>query len=437
MKKAFVLDTNVLLHNAQALTVFADNEVVIPIDVLEELDHFKEEPTDRGRNAREVSRQLDRLRAKGALAEGVVVNEKGGIVRVEMKSELCRETGLREDTADNRILSTACRIHLAGRPVVFVSKDINGRIKADALGVKAMDFEKEKVNFDEFYRGWRTLRVAGAGVDEFYKTGKLALPQEHCHPNEFLLLADEGDEKHTALARYSTKARGAVRLNFAGAKPWAVSARNVEQQMTVELLLDDRVPLVTLVGQAGTGKTLLALAAALQKVVEEQAYEKILVSRPIMPLGRDIGYLPGSKEEKLREWMNPIFDNLKFLLTLKRIDKGTGLDKMINALLENGVIELEALTYIRGRSIPRQFIIVDEAQNLTPHEVKTIISRVGEKSKMVMTGDAYQIDNPYLDSSSNGLTYAAERMKDQELVGHVVLSKSERSMLASLAAEML
>ncbi len=216
-----------------------------------------------------------------------------------------------------------------------------------------------------------------------------------------------------------------------------VVAESAEQQMTVELLLDDRVPLVTLVGQAGTGKTLLALAAALQKVVEEQVYEKILVSRPIMPLGRDIGYLPGSKEEKLREWMNPIFDNLKFLLTLKRIDKGTGLDKMINALLENGVIELEALTYIRGRSIPRQFIIVDEAQNLTPHEVKTIISRVGEKSKMVMTGDAYQIDNPYLDSSSNGLTYAAERMKDQELVGHVVLSKSERSMLASLAAEML
>jgi PhoH-like ATPase len=437
MKKSFVLDTNVLLHNAQAMVVFTDNEVVIPIDVLEELDHFKDKPTDLGRNAREASRMLDKLRSKGSLVEGVRVNDAGGVVRVEMKSELCRETGLREDTPDNRILSVACRLREAGRNVTFVSKDINGRIKADALGIKAMDFEKQKVNFDEFYKGWRTVRVRKADVDQFYSAGKLALKVPGCHPNEFLVLVDEGDEKHTALARWSGREGAAVKLNHGGGKPWGISARNAEQRMAIDLLLDDRVQLVTLVGRAGTGKTLLALAVALSKVLDEHAYEKILVSRPIMPLGRDIGFLPGSKDEKLHEWMNPIFDNLKYLMSVKRTDKSGSLDKMVEALMESGQMELEALTYIRGRSIPRQFIIVDEAQNLTPHEVKTIISRIGEKSKMVLTGDAEQIDNPYLDSSSNGLTYTAERLKDQELCGHVMLDKNERSTLASLAAEML
>ncbi len=437
MKKVFVVDTNVLLHNAQALTVFADNEVVIPIDVLEELDHFKDKPTDLGRNAREAARMLDHLRMKGSIVDGVIVNEAGGTVRVEIRSELCTETGLREDKPDNRILSVACRLKQAGRNVIFVSKDINSRIKAEALGVKAMDFEKQKVNFDEFYTGWRTMRVPGADIDAFYETGRLVLNNGRLHPNEFVLLQDEADGKHSALGRYVKRANAVTKLAFAGAKTWGISARNVQQQMSMELLLDDSIQLVTLVGQAGTGKTLLALAAALQKVVEEHAYEKILVSRPIMPLGRDIGYLPGSKDEKLHEWMNPIFDNLKYLLSVKRLEKMTGLDKMANSLMDGGVMELEAITYIRGRSIPRQFIIVDEAQNLTPHEVKTIISRVGEKSKMVLTGDAYQIDNPYLDSSSNGLTYTAERMKDQELFGHVMLAKSERSALASLAAEML
>jgi len=437
MRKAFVLDTNVLLHNAQALFSFADNEVVIPIDVLEELDRFKAENTDLGRNAREAARELDRLRAKGSLVEGVHIEETDGIIRIDMKSELSRESGLREDTGDNRILSVAWRLADAGRKVIFVSKDINGRIKADALGVKAMDFEKQKVNFDEFYTGWRTVKVSGAGVDAFYSSRKLPLPEADYHPNEFLLLVDETDEKHTALARVSKLDGEAVALTYAGAKPWGISARNLQQQMTVELLLDDTVQLVTLVGQAGTGKTLLALAAGLEKVVRDHVYEKLLVSRPIMPLGKDIGFLPGTKDEKLEQWMHPIFDNLKYLMTLRRTDKGVTIDRMIDGLLTSGAVELEALTYIRGRSIPRQFLIVDEAQNLTPHEIKTIVSRVGEGSKMVMTGDPYQIDNPYLDSSSNGLTYTAERLKDQGLFGHVMLVKSERSVLASIAAEML
>ena len=437
MRKAFVLDTNVLLHNAQALFSFADNEVVIPIDVLEELDRFKTENTDLGRNAREAARELDRLRAGGSLVEGVPIGETGGIIRIDMKSELSRESGLREDTRDNRILSVASRLKDAGRKVVFVSKDINGRIKADALGVKAMDYEKQKVNFDEFYKGWRSLRIKGTDVDAFYNNRKLPLPPGDYHPNEFLLLVDEADEKHTAVARYSAKAGGAVGLIHAGAKPWGISPRNLEQQIAVELLLDDAVQLVTLVGQAGTGKTLIALAAGLEKVSREHVYEKLLVSRPIMPLGRDIGFLPGTKDEKLEQWMHPIFDNLKYLMTIRRTEKGITIDRMIDGLLSSGTVELEALTYIRGRSIPRQFIVVDEAQNLTPHEIKTIVSRVGEASKMVLTGDPYQIDNPYLDSSSNGLTYTAERLKDQGLFGHVLLMKSERSVLASIAAEML
>lgn len=437
MTKSFVLDTNVLLHNAQALFSFADNEVVIPIDVLEELDHFKTENTDVGRNARATARELDRLRSKGNLAQGVQVEQTGGSVRIDMKSEVCPDTGLREDTADNRILSVAGRLKNEGRTVIFVSKDINARIKADALGIKAMDFEKQKVNFDELYAGWRTVKVPGTGVDAFYSNRQIALPDGDYHPNEFVLLTDETDEKHTALGRVSKQQDQLVGLNFPEAKPWGIAARNIEQQIAMELLLDDRVQLITLVGQAGTGKTLLALAVGLQKVVEEKAYEKMLVSRPIMPLGRDIGYLPGTKDEKLEQWMNPIFDNLKYLMTRKRTEKGTSLDKMIEKLMDGRLVELEALTYIRGRSIPRQFIIVDEAQNLTPHEVKTIISRVGEGSKMVMTGDPYQIDNPYLDSSSNGLVYTAERMKGQILAGHILLAKSERSELASIAAELL
>ena len=437
MAKSFVLDTNVILHNANALFSFGDNEVVIPIDVLEELDRFKTENTDLGRNARQAARTLDHLRAKGSLVKGVPVEQTGGSIRIEMKSELCKDSGLRADSADNRILSTACRIRDAGGTVIFVSKDINSRIKADALGVKAMDFEKQKVNFDEFYRGWRTVTVKGVEVDGFYSNRQMPLPAGDYYPNECLLLRDEADEKHTAVARVSLKDKKAVGLASAGMKPWGISARNLEQEMAIDLLLDDRVQLVTLVGQAGTGKTLLALAVALLKVIEEKRYEKLLVSRPIMPLGRDIGFLPGSKDEKLEQWMNPIFDNLKYLMTRHRLEKGKSVDKMIDDLLTGGQVELEALTYIRGRSIPKQFLIVDEAQNLTPHEIKTIVSRVGEGSKMVMTGDPYQIDNPYLDSSSNGLTYCAERMKNETLFGHVMLAKSERSALASIAAELL
>jgi len=430
--KCFVLDTNVILHNAAALTAFADNDVVLPMRVLEELDRFKNANDELGRNARMAIRAIDSLRAGGRLSEGVPLRN-GGRLLVATSKHPPQDLGLDPADSDNLILGTACALRQAGRRVVFVSKDINARVKADALGLVAQDFEKEKVRFDELFTGWRRLQVPGAEVDAFYAQKYRDAKDAGFFPNEFAILEDVGDAKHTAVARYDARQGRLIQLSGERNSAWNVRPRSVEQRMALELLLDDDVKLVTLVGQAGTGKTLLALASALQRVVREQKYAKVLVTRPVMPLGRDIGYLPGSMEAKMSHWMQPIFDNLKYLLSGRlRPGKETADD-----LLARGVVELEALTYIRGRSIAEQFIIVDEAQNLTPHEVKTIISRAGEDAKMVLTGDPYQIDNPYLDSSSNGLTYAADRLKESELTGHMTLTRSERSPLASLAAEKL
>ncbi|MBI4575752.1 MAG: PhoH family protein [Planctomycetes bacterium] len=436
MIKTFVLDTNVLLHNANSLRSFGKSQVVIPIDVIEELDKFKKESTDLGRNAREVIRFLDRLRRRGRLGEGVVVDEAtGGTVAVDLHTAPPADAGLDLNTPDNRILAVALRLARDGKEVVFVSKDMNQRIKADALDIRAMDFEKQTVNIDELYLGWRELQAAPDEVRDFYEKKRLHV-EERLYPHEFVLLRDRTDPKHTALGR-SAGAEGHEVMPFRGdiSKIAGISPRNMEQRCALEILLDDDVRLVTLVGQAGTGKTLLALAAGYQRTVKDGLYEKLLVSRPIMPLGRDLGYLPGTKEEKLTHWMQPIFDNLKFLL---RSQKGTGDGgRKVEDLLAGGLVEMEALTYIRGRSIFNQFLIVDEAQNLTPHEVKTIISRAGHDTKLVLTGDPYQIDNPYLDSNSNGLCYVVERMKGSDLFGHVQLSKSERSRLASVAVELL
>ncbi len=436
MKKTFVLDTNVILHNADSIKSFADNEVVIPIDVIEELDRFKTESNELGRNARAAIRTLDSLRSKGSLRDGVVLDDNEGSVRVVLKPGSLDGTGLSPEVADNRIISVAYDIHKHGNNVVFVSKDINARIKSDSLGIRTMDFEKQKVDFEALYSGWREVACKGEVIDRLHK--EHALPNEpyKLFPNEFALLRDEANPKHTSICRADPEGKQLHPLRNGDLKPMGISARNMEQRMAFDLLFDARVALVTLVGQAGTGKTLLALACGLAQVMHEQAYESVLVARPIMPLGKDIGYLPGSKEAKLGQWMKPIYDNLAYLLTQKGgEDKVTKrIEKRMDEFLESGVIELEALTYIRGRSIPRQFIIVDEAQNLTPHEVKTIVSRVGEDAKIVLTGDPYQIDNPYLDASSNGLTYSAERLRGNGMVGHITLTRSERSALASLAA---
>jgi len=438
MKKYFVLDTNVLLHNAAAIQSFADNYVVLPMTVIEELDRFKSHSNELGRNARQVVRRLDALRAKGKLGRGVEM-DNGGVLVIKTETDLAGVPGMDMGVPDNRILAVAHDLHEQGKKVIFVSKDINARLKADALGLGVMDFEKQKVNFDELYTGNRELTVPGELIDRFYAERRLdGVEGFDFLPNEFVHMIDEKDAKHTALARV-TPDGVLVPLNPNVDTVWHVRSRSKEQRMALELLMDPEVELVTLVGQAGTGKTLLAVAAGLESVIGMNRYERMLVSRPIIPMGKDIGYMPGGKDEKLANWMQPIFDNLTYLLTHgKGEDDGDGsVRKKIDKLIHDNVLELEALTYIRGRSIPRQYVIIDEAQNLTPHEVKTIISRSGEGTKMVLTGDPYQIDNPYLDSSSNGLTYTVERLKEQGLHGHVTLRKSERSSLAAAAAEFL
>ncbi len=434
--KYFVLDTNVLLHNADSLTSFADNFVVLPMTVIEELDKFKRHNDELGRNARHVIRQLDKLRVTGSLKDGVAM-ENGGTLKITVERRDMPGALLDMSVADNRILAVANSLHEEGNSVIFVSKDINARLKADALGIDTMDFEKQKCNADELYSGWRQASVPSEAIDRFYTDKVLDAEGFDFHHNEFILLQDEGNPKHSGLGRATGK-NTLTHMNSKYENAWNIHPRSKEQRMALELLLDPEISLVTLIGQAGTGKTLLALAAGLECVLHKESYERLLVSRPIIPMGKDIGYLPGTKDEKLSLWMQPIFDNLTYLMRHDHSGEDEGHVQMkVDKLLKTHQVELEALTYIRGRSIPRQFVIVDEAQNLTPHEVKTIISRAGENTKMVFTGDPQQIDNPYLDSASNGLSYAVEKLKGHSIYGHITLNKSERSPLSAIAADYL
>jgi PhoH-like ATPase len=438
MPKIFVLDTNVLVHNPQSLFLFKDNEIVIPLVVVEELDNLKKYQDERGRAARQCSRILDELRQRGSLTEGVKL-DNGGTLRVETALNGPLPEGLELGKTDNSILRVALGLKKKGKDVRFVSKDINARIKADALGVLAEDFENAKVNIDELYRGWTEKLVSKDLIDAFYRDkripGAAALLGEELYANEFVLFRSQDNPNQSALGRVSAEME-ILPLAHGERDAWGVRALNVEQKFAMDLLLSDEIELVTLVGTAGTGKTLLAMAAGLQRVVEDKRYKKILISRPVIPLGKDIGYLPGTKEEKLRHWMQPIFDNLEYL-THNSDDGDEDDSSQIDYLMETNKLELEAVTYIRGRSLPRQFMVVDEAQNLTPHEIKTIVSRAGEGTKVVITGDPYQIDNPYLDAESNGLTYLVEKFKGQSRFGHVTLTRSERSNLAALAAKLL
>ncbi|MEM1012102.1 MAG: PhoH family protein [Planctomycetota bacterium] len=455
--KTFVLDTNVLLHDPGALFVFDEHDVVIPFEVIEELDTFKSRNDETGRAARETIRHLDSFRQRGVLADGVDVihpttGERGGKLQVILDTNGIDVPGLREPTADNHIIRCSIKMQHLGKRSVFVSKDIAARIKAHAMGVPVEDYENKKVNFDGLYTGYREHQAPSELIDAVFHSDEPVeidrLELENLHANEFVLLHNLDNPTHTALVRVGPEGQTLMPVKPLRRHVYGILPRNLQQQIALDLLLDDEVRLVSLIGQAGTGKTLLALAAGMQRVVSDGRYTKLLAARPIMPMGRDIGYLPGDKDEKLGAWMQPIFDNLTYLLG-GRVHHGgddkaadhkqqmKGAESRVETLMRDGTVVLEPLTYIRGRSIPEQFMIVDEAQNLTPHEIKTIASRVGEGTKLVFTGDPTQIDNPYLDASSNGLTYLVEKLKGRGLVGHVTLAKSERSELASLAAEAL
>lgn len=439
MRKNFILDTNVLLHDPRSIYRFKDNNVVIPIYVIEEIDQFKRDLSELGRNARLVARYLDSFRQEGSLKEGVLLPE-GGTLRVCFSERSLPPSLGDSNPMDSRILAVALdlREREPHSQAVFITKDTNLRIRADALGLHAEDYDAERVEIAELYTGFAERSVPRELVDLLYRpNAAVELPDpEGLLAHQFVLLKDELQPSHTALGRYDAGTRRVVPLiRSVKEGVWGIRPRNMEQCFALDLLLNDEIKLVTIVGKAGTGKTLLAIAAGLHKVTEETAYQKLLVSRPVFPLGRDIGYLPGTLEEKLNPWMQPIFDNVEFLLNLSRADKKAG--RGYHELLDLGLMEIEALTYIRGRSIPNQYIIIDEAQNLTPHEVKTIITRVGDNTKIILTGDPFQIDNPYVDANSNGLVHVVNRFQHERIAGHITMAKGERSALAELAANLL
>jgi PhoH-like ATPase len=435
-RKNMVLDTNVLLHDPRSIFAFEDNHVIIPIYVIEEIDTFKKELSERGRNAREVARSLDGFRANGRLSEGVPIGT-GGVLRVAIGKRAMPDALRQAQMVDNFILGVAVEVRDAEPAIrtILVTKDVNLRIRGDALGLATADYNAEKIDIQELYGGTADLDLGGRQIEQFYADGQLALDGVSLHPNQYLLLRNQDQPGQTALGRYDGDKKRVVPIKKLRDGVWGIRPRNKEQHYALDLLLNDDIKLVTLVGKAGTGKTLVALAAGLQKVVEEQGFQKLLVSRPVIPLGRDIGYLPGDIEEKLNPWMQPIYDNVELLLGLNKSDKKEG--RNYAELIDLGYIEIEPLTYIRGRSIPNQYMIVDEAQNLTPHEVKTIITRVGDGTKIILTGDPYQIDNPYVDAANNGLTTVVERFKNEAIAGHVTLTKGERSPLAEIASNLL
>ncbi|WP_043933469.1 PhoH family protein [Bacillus sp. EB01] len=442
MSKIYVLDTNVLLQDPYSLFSFEDNEVVIPAVVLEEVDSKKRYMDEVGRNARQVSRLIDSLRETGKLHEKIPL-ENGGNLRIELNHRSFHELQeiFTEKTNDNRILAVAKNLFLEeqakenGKAVILVSKDALVRVKADAIGLNAEDFLNDRVvEADHLYDGFQEVLIPLELINAFYKSGELLVTQlgkQRFYPNQFVIIKDSLGSSASALGLIDKSVRVAKKLVGKHEHVWGIHSRNVQQTMALELLLRKDLPLVTLIGKAGTGKTLLALAAGLMQIEDLKEFKKLLVARPIVPLGKDLGFLPGEKQEKLRPWMQPIYDNLEFLFNTKKPGE---LDAILAGL---GSIEVEGLTYIRGRSLPDQYIIIDEAQNLTKHEVKTILTRVGEGSKIVLMGDPEQIDHPYLDAYNNGLTYVVEKFKDQPIAGHVKLLKGERSGLARLAADLL
>lgn len=435
-RKTFVIDTNVLVHDPTAITKFKENDVVIPLAVLEELDGLKRNSDEVGKNAREVIRYIDSLKAgkAGDLHVGVEIPEGPKIrIHLELRSEKVSGFPLPLDRSSNKFLLLAYTLKERGESVVIVSKDFVTRVKAEAMNLEAEDFENLKASYEEMYRGFRKVTSTKEEIDQFYKDGSLVLLDEGFRPNEYALLSSS--EKGSAVAKYSQKTKKIEQLLPLNKDIWGIQPLNVEQRCAIDLLLRDDIHLVTLIGQAGTGKTLLALACGMRKVFDENVYSRILISRPIVPLGKDIGYLPGSKEEKLYHWMQPIYDNLEFLCSTTSGESNSA--AALGFIMESKKIEMEAVTYIRGRSLPKIYMIIDEAQNLTPHEVKTIISRAGKGTKVILTGDPTQIDNPYLDKDSNGLTYAVNKFKNHKIFGHMFLEKTERSELASLAAEIL
>ena len=437
MNNIYVLDTNVLLDDPTAIFDYEEHEIIIPLAVVEELDNQKRKTSDIGYNARETSRILDELRLKGRLNEGIKL-KNGSILKIVIdKKELKLPPHLSASKYDNRILTTAIDLQESNpeKEVIMVSNDINLRLIANAFDLKAEDHRGNGIDGEELYDGFIEIKTKASIIDDFYENQELDPDQldgdfENLYPHQMIQLSTMDERSKSALARYDGKK--IVPLIFDKKAPMGITPLNREQKFAYELLLNDDIRIVTMSGKAGTGKTLLALAAGLQKVINDKYYDRVLIARPVIPMGKDIGFLPGSVEEKLEPWMQPILDNLNLII---HSNKGSYLS--IDQLIENNFIQIEALTYIRGRSIPNQYIIIDEAQNLSKHEVKTILTRAGKDSKIVLTGDPFQIDNPYLNKVNNGLSQVANHFYKEQITGHIMLQKGERSEIAKIASELL
>tara|TARA_B100000287_G_scaffold273921_1_gene257961 strand:+ start:113 stop:1519 length:1407 start_codon:yes stop_codon:yes gene_type:complete len=466
-KKTYVIDTSVFLSDFNSINNFENHDITIPLKVLEEVDKHKKRQDAVGANARNFIRIMDQLREKGSLNKGVRISKGKGIVKVISHEGILEilPKELSRGVPDHMIIETALTVEKQSpksRKVILVSRDINMRVIADAVGMTSEDYLVSQVvdSTDQLYSGMASLLVDNEFIDQFYAGEEVFIPSElaysqktKLHPNIFIMLVSSSNDKKTALCRFTNFNTPLKKVaDFKKSFQWGIHPRNKEQSFAFDLLMDPNMHLVTLIGQAGSGKTLCAIAAGMEQCVSfaaampryadtnsmlktgieaesDSGYRKLVVSRPVQPMGRDIGFLPGSMEEKMLPWLKPIQDNMQFIM---------GNDKtFLQGMMESGKIELEALTYIRGRSISNAFIIVDEAQNLTAHEVKTIITRAGEGTKIVLTGDIEQIDNVYTNETSNGLTYAIEKFKESPLAGHVSFKKGERSKLATAAAKLL
>lgn len=442
--KTFILDTNVILHDPNCIHQFQENNIVLPLAVIEEIDYFKRGSNVININARQFARTMDAITGSAIFNGGVSLGDGKGKVRVEITKGLHKDIqeAFREDNADHRILSAAYTIFEKApktqkKKIILVSKDVNLRMKAKAMGILAEDYTTDKVkNVEELYSGKDTVENFDDELLQSFYQPPYDVPaadviekiDEEAVPNKYFVIRNQNRSVLAQLNNDQTLFRRIDKTSIFGIVP-----RNAEQTFAMDALLNKEIPLVTLTGKAGTGKTLLAIASALHV---RKYYRQIYLARPIVPLSnKDIGYLPGDVESKLGPYMQPLWDNLKVIQDqYKETDKNY---ITISNMVKDEKLVVEPLSYIRGRSLQRIFFIVDEAQNLTPHEVKTIITRAGEGSKVVLTGDIYQIDHPYLESQSNGLSYLIDHFKGQKLYAHINLEKGERSELAELASNLL
>jgi len=440
LSKTYVLDTNVYLTDSKSLESFGEDNIIIPLKVLDEVDKHKKRQDPVGVHARNIIRKLDKLREHGNLHQGVKIGDGKGIVFAKSYDPFALPDDLDLENADNQIIATALseKNNNPDRDIIVVSRDINMRVKRDSLGLECEDYNIEQVveDISGLYTGFKTHLVDDQIIDNVYNDNPVYLDEDEIkvNPNQFVMLVSSSNEKKTALVRFLSYEQPLKKVRtFTKGKVWGLKPRNKEQSFALDLLMDPQVPVVSLIGKAGSGKTLLALASALHQtfgeVANDRMYNRIVVTKPVEPVGKDIGFLPGTMEEKMMPWLAPIQDNLQFLF---------GNDKMtLEMHMEEGRIEVEAMTYIRGRSISNAFIIIDEAQNMNRHEIKTVLTRVGEGTKIILTGDIEQIDNVYIDGTNNGLSYIVEKFKDQDIAGHITLFKGERSKVATVAAKLL